>query len=73
MRYRFPYNHAMKIETHKMTEAELIRALGNAEAEYRQVTATYSDFHAVLSSFEILTRIQLYRTELEKRSLEATI
>ena len=63
----------MKIETHKMTEAELIRALGNAEAEYRKVTATYSDFHAVLSSFEILSRIQLYRTELEKRTIAATI
>ncbi len=62
----------MMIDPHKMTEAELIRALGRAEAEYRLVNA-YRDFHAVLRSFEILSRIQLYRTELEKRTLSATV
>jgi hypothetical protein len=63
----------MKIEPYKMTEAELIQELGKAERAYRFVTQTYSDFHGLLESQRILVEIQLYRTELEKRTLCASI
>jgi hypothetical protein len=63
----------MKIETHKMTEAELVRALGKAEQDYRFVTQTYSDFHGLLESHRILVEIQLYRLELEQRTLSACV
>lgn len=63
----------MKIETHKMTEAELVRALGEAERAYRNISQARNDFPSLLESQRILVEIQLYRLELEKRTLCASI
>jgi hypothetical protein len=63
----------MKIETFKMTEAELIRALGNAELAYRNISQARNDFPSLLESQRILVEIQLYRLELEKRTLSACV
>jgi hypothetical protein len=66
----FHYNHGM--ETFKMTEAELIRKLGDLEAQYRALNGRF-DFPALMESHAIMAYMQGIRTELEKRSIAATI
>ena len=60
------------MHTFKMTEAELIRKLGELEAQYRALNKRF-DFPALMESRTLELSIQMIRLELEKRTLCASI